>query len=293
MKRGRVVLISFSLVLVLSLSLVSAGWFSDFFGKMTGRTVLSPPTGDVTDEVWEGSTATVSCSSGSNITSIKAYYYCPGDAQNRSKYCSAVSGVGQQSSTFTFTNSNCDGDPCVYIQKKGILAATCSAVSVPPADNSDTSTVRTDACSSDFDDDGTVAFADYILFAAHYGEVVSVALGTDKYDLDSDGTINFGDYVLFAQQYGKECVAEAPEDEEDFVVAAFSPSKKEIQVNWSLSSLADGQKVRIDLYDSEKEWVRAISTNVLASLDSYSWSDVDIPEGIYRVKISTFQSPII
>ncbi|MBU2504113.1 MAG: hypothetical protein KJ879_03635 [Nanoarchaeota archaeon] len=36
MKRGSAVLLL--LVLVLSLSLVSAGWFSDFFGKVTGRT---------------------------------------------------------------------------------------------------------------------------------------------------------------------------------------------------------------------------------------------------------------
>jgi len=129
MKRGRVSLVLFSLVLILSLSLVSAGWFSDFFGRATGKVVLSPPTGDVINEVWEGATASVSCPTGSNITDIKAFYYCPDDAQNRSAYCSAVSGVGYQSSTFTFTNSNCGGDPCVYTRKKGILAATCSASS--------------------------------------------------------------------------------------------------------------------------------------------------------------------
>ena len=93
----------------------------------SGSASTELPTGDVTHEVSEGSTATVTCPSGSSITDIEAYYYCPDDSQGRGKYCDVSSLVGGQSASFRFTNVNCGGDPCQYVLKKGILATSCSS----------------------------------------------------------------------------------------------------------------------------------------------------------------------
>ncbi|MBU2616172.1 MAG: hypothetical protein KKC19_03650 [Nanoarchaeota archaeon] len=138
------------LIVIFLLSSVSAYSFNDFVEDVrgffsestTGNVVL--PTGDVTNEVWEDATTTVSCPSGSSITDIEAYYYCP-DGTGRAMYCPSVLGIGQQLSSFTFTNTNCGSDPCVNVRKKGILAATCSvsATTTPPVPNvsSNTKTV--------------------------------------------------------------------------------------------------------------------------------------------------------
>ena len=95
MKRGLVVSILF--LSVFSLTLVSAGLFSGFFGRSTGNAVFDASEWDVTQEVWEGASAIVSCPAGSEITDVEAYYYCPNDIENRSTLCS-VSASGQSKS---------------------------------------------------------------------------------------------------------------------------------------------------------------------------------------------------
>ena len=56
--------------------------------------------------------------------------------------------------------------------------------------------------SSDFNGDGEVNFADFILFVGKYG----FALGEDgydaRYDLDGDGQIGYADFLIFASQFG-------------------------------------------------------------------------------------------
>ncbi len=55
----------------------------------------------------------------------------------------------------------------------------------------------------DFDGDGTVGFADFLLFVAQFG------FGEDDegydvwFDLDGDGMIGFGDFLIFANNFGK------------------------------------------------------------------------------------------
>ena len=55
----------------------------------------------------------------------------------------------------------------------------------------------------DFDGDGVVGFADFLLFVAQFG------FGEDDegydvwFDLDGDGTIGFGDFLIFANAFGK------------------------------------------------------------------------------------------
>ncbi|MDP6039453.1 MAG: hypothetical protein QGG64_12955 [Candidatus Latescibacteria bacterium] len=48
----------------------------------------------------------------------------------------------------------------------------------------------------DFDGDGAVGFADFLLFAAAFG-------GTDpQFDLNDDGVVGFADFLIFGQAYG-------------------------------------------------------------------------------------------
>lgn len=54
------------------------------------------------------------------------------------------------------------------------------------------------AKSADFDGDGRVAFADFLLFAQAFG-----AQAFDvRFDLDSDGVVGFGDFLIFAGVFG-------------------------------------------------------------------------------------------
>ncbi len=55
----------------------------------------------------------------------------------------------------------------------------------------------------DFDEDGSVGFSDFLLFARHYGLNRNDAGFDGLYDLNSDDEIGFQDFVLFATDFGK------------------------------------------------------------------------------------------
>lgn len=56
----------------------------------------------------------------------------------------------------------------------------------------------------DFDGNGTIGFADFLLFVAKFG-VSEGDEGYDaRFDLDGDGAIGFGDFLIFANDFGKE-----------------------------------------------------------------------------------------
>jgi len=65
----------------------------------------------------------------------------------------------------------------------------------------------TDASSSDFDGDGTVGFADFILFASTFGTQQNDTNYLAHYDLDHSGYIGFTDFIIFASAFGKRVVA--------------------------------------------------------------------------------------
>ncbi|MDA0744970.1 MAG: hypothetical protein O2954_00495 [bacterium] len=55
----------------------------------------------------------------------------------------------------------------------------------------------------DFNGDGNVGFADFVIFARGYG-ISQGQIGYDLHlDLDGDQQIAFGDFVIFAQAYGR------------------------------------------------------------------------------------------
>ena len=58
------------------------------------------------------------------------------------------------------------------------------------------------ALQGDFDNDGTVGFGDFVIFARAFGKRVNETGYDAKFDLDGDGLVGFSDFVIFAQQFG-------------------------------------------------------------------------------------------
>ena len=55
----------------------------------------------------------------------------------------------------------------------------------------------------DFDGDGAVGFADFLLFVAQFGFSEDDEGYEARFDLDGDGMIGFGDFLIFANAFGK------------------------------------------------------------------------------------------
>ncbi len=56
----------------------------------------------------------------------------------------------------------------------------------------------------DFNGDGVVNFADFLLFGSQFGARQGDGKYEVKYDLDSDGAIGFGDFLIFSSSFGKD-----------------------------------------------------------------------------------------
>ena len=56
----------------------------------------------------------------------------------------------------------------------------------------------------DFDLDGAISFADFLLFVAQFGFSEDDEGYDAQFDLDGDGMIGFGDFLIFANAFGKE-----------------------------------------------------------------------------------------
>lgn len=57
--------------------------------------------------------------------------------------------------------------------------------------------------SPDFNRDGTVGFADFVVFAAAFGRTIVDDDSNSRFDLNGDGTVDFGDFVIFARAFGR------------------------------------------------------------------------------------------
>ena len=60
------------------------------------------------------------------------------------------------------------------------------------------------ASSSDFDGDGMVGTADFLLFAYHYGSSLGDGTYQAKYDLDGNGVIGLSDVLIFVDNFGSQ-----------------------------------------------------------------------------------------
>ena len=64
-------------------------------------------------------------------------------------------------------------------------------------------TLQPAAPTPDFNYDGTVDFADFLLFTAQFGLRRGAAEFDARFDLDGDGTIGFGDFLIFSSAFGQ------------------------------------------------------------------------------------------
>ena len=91
-------------------------------------------------------------------------------------------------------------------------AATMLTLGPQPGTNSVVATIAdlkpvtftaTAGAMEDFDGDGTVGFADFVQFAAQFGQNQADEGFEARYDLDGNGAIGFSDFVILAQAFGK------------------------------------------------------------------------------------------
>ncbi len=54
----------------------------------------------------------------------------------------------------------------------------------------------------DFNDDRTVDFQDFLLFAGSFGRRQGEPTFESRFDLDADGAVAFGDFILFVAAFG-------------------------------------------------------------------------------------------
>ena len=59
------------------------------------------------------------------------------------------------------------------------------------------------ACSADFDRDGIVGLADFLLFVDHFGASSTDSLYERRFDVDSDGLVGISDFLVFTENFGK------------------------------------------------------------------------------------------
>ena len=64
--------------------------------------------------------------------------------------------------------------------------------------------LKLQALTPDFNGDGAVNFADFLVFAGQFGSRQGDGRYEAKYDLDSDGAIGFGDFLIFSSSFGKD-----------------------------------------------------------------------------------------
>ena len=64
-------------------------------------------------------------------------------------------------------------------------------------------TPPTATTSSDFNNDGSVDFSDFLAFAEKFGLLRGEPRYDESFDLDSDGAIGFSDFLQFASEFGK------------------------------------------------------------------------------------------
>ena len=92
------------------------------------------------------------------------------------------------------------GEPLLFVAysqspKTFILASTASDAIILPTPS---------PANPDFDRDGVIGFADFLLFVAYFGLSQGDEGYDARFDLDSDGTIGFGDFLVFINAFGTE-----------------------------------------------------------------------------------------
>ena len=86
----------------------------------------------------------------------------------------------------------------IYDTKTDLLSAGPISTGLPPND-----IAFIDFKSADFDDDGQVAFSDFLLFAGAFGKRQDETGYASPFDLSPNGVVDFNDFLIFAEGFGK------------------------------------------------------------------------------------------
>ncbi len=96
----------------------------------------------------------------------------------------------------------------------------------------------TGSLASDFDNDGSVGFTDFLAFTERFGAVVGEASYDVRFDLDSNGLIDFDDFLLFAEAFGNSSTP--PQTTPDLALYVLDPGTSSIDVYNLKNHLAQG-----------------------------------------------------
>ena len=96
---------------------------------------------------------------------------------------------------------------------------------------------------ADFDGDGTVGFADFLAFVAHFGTQHGDGRYQAKFDLNSDGAIDFSDFLLFASSYGQS----VPPSGGDSEIVEIPDAYLRALISYSLGKARDAPITRADM----------------------------------------------
>ncbi len=117
---------------------------------------------------------------------------------------SVTEGTGTLSTKTAMTDSS--GRAQTMLTLGNSLETTIVAVTVPGIEQPSTFVIKAMA-TPDFDRDGVVGFADFLLFVAQFGFGEDDEGYDARFDLDGDGIIGFGDFLIFVNAFGKEASA--------------------------------------------------------------------------------------
>ena len=208
MNRG-LMLVSFSIIVLLSLNLISAGWFSEKWEKITGFAISEDTNPNPVNECKNSCnlngecipvgyrTQTTYCDSKFNISELKAdNSACFYDYECESNICSSAecASAGLIKRFFSWASGDSNGRTT-----KPILN-------------------QTQTIQSDFDGDGCVGFQDFLMFSQSYGKekglFSSISHSSNAYDkkldLNNNDKIDFPDFLIFSQEYNKGCSTNQP-----------------------------------------------------------------------------------
>lgn len=94
----------------------------------------------------------------------------------------------------------------------------------------------TGSLASDFDNDGTVGFVDFLAFSERFGSSVGGASYDVRFDLNTNGTIDFDDFLLFADAFGT--TSTPPQTAPDLALYILDPGSGSIDVYNTRNHLA-------------------------------------------------------
>jgi hypothetical protein len=107
-------------------------------------------------------------------------------------------------------------------------AAVCFCFAQPAAATSRLTFQATGSLASDFDNDGSVGFGDFLAFVDRFGAVVGEALYDVRFDLNTDGIVDFNDFLIFSEAFGT--TSTPPLSTPDLALYVLDPGTSSIDV---------------------------------------------------------------